>query len=145
MKKELVLGGLVVLAFAVGRMSAPEKTRTVEVVKEIQVEQKSQEQNRQVIVTERREPDGTVVRRKRIIEIRKEEATKIQETEQVREVVHEASAARALSFGLLAGKPALWSAPRFGGYVHTPLMGPVDLGIWGTTEPCLGISLGLTF
>lgn len=164
------LAGLL-LGLALGRFGTPtkvrvetktvevEKVKTVEVVKEVRVEARAQQQQLayHVVYTRSVLPGGEV-QEKAVVDAHRESLShtvkddarieeKVQTVEVVRTVERgvEKEAARArfqvaalAGFTLQAGL-----SPVYGASVEYRVAGPVWVGVWGLSSPAAGVSLGL--
>ncbi len=128
MNKKQVIGGVVVvvLAFAFGRYSAPEKIKEVRVVDTVK-------DTRTITI---KKPDGTFITdvstHHEVLETHAKEVTK--------------SGSRT-RLSILAGVSVLRPADglSYGAHVSTGLLGPVSIGAFGMANGVGGLSVGIDF
>lgn len=149
---------VVLISFAFGRYSAPEKVRIetkiveVEKKKEVVVGSKDRNKKKTVTVTEITRPDGTHEKttvtveetQTEVKERRKETSGTTTTTDSTNETTYKAAQTHLVV--LVGGNVAdLTSGPVYGVAVSRNVLGPITLGAFGLTNKSLGVSLGLTF
>ena len=147
-KPACIAVALLVVGFAFGRYSAPEKvrieTKTVTVASEATDQDKKE--NETIVKTELINKDGS----KEIITKTqdntatdtKELDTVNTETTQSKEVTRSASK---VTVSVLAGYKFSNLTPVYGVSITKPILGPVTVGLWGMSDVSGGVSVGLEF
>jgi len=156
-KKLIGVGILVLVAYAFGRYSVPERVEikkeivTVEVEKKETHKDQSVDQNKKKTEIELTRPDGTKYK-KVITQTDKKTDTQIDQTvEREKEQTQRESTVienpRRLNLSVLAGPNFTnFKEPLvYGGHVSRPFLGPITLGIWGLSNGTGGASIGLQF
>lgn len=156
MNKRLAAGAvLIVVAFAFGRYSAPEKVKvetvTVEVEKKTAETDTSKERNRRKETTTRKErrPDGTEIEHTTVVEDSKTEVDsrktvhtdKTVDTRQTREEYRSSG----VSLGALGAVNVSDGRLSYGAYLQKDVVGPLSLGAFGLTSGTVGLSIGIRF
>lgn len=158
----ITLAIVIVTAFAFGRFSAPEKVKTeTKIVTQTATQDDKatqvkldQDQHLQIIKTETKKPDGTVVtvtQTQRDTDTKRDtnQTDKTQSTTsttetQTKEVEYGKSK---ITISALIGLDVtnLTGGPVYGASASRPFLGPICLGVWGFTNKTGGVSLGLQF
>lgn len=149
-KSKVILAIIVlVVAFAFGRYSVPEKIVTV--TKTIEVEKKvvDTEKDKKIVKVIIEHPDGTKETREEIVENEKTHSTEdsITKSKNTTEITKGGSK---INVSILAGSNLsslnLNSIPiTYGASVNKEILGPITVGIFGLSNGNLGISAGLNF
>lgn len=159
-KTKVILGSVaVVVAFAFGRYSAPEKvkieTKTVEVEKKVTDKQRNVQKKKHLVttITETEKPDGTKTKVTKITEeddsnsntnVSQTDTTN-KSTDTTKEITY---SSKKYSLSALAGTQFSFSSPItpiYGGMFTRQILGPINAGVFGLSNKVGGISLGLTF
>lgn len=138
-KNKEALGGIliIVVVFAAGRYSAPEKVKvhtvTVEIEKKV-----DKQQNKKVYIKENKDgsKETTI-----IVDTSVKENTKANSESTIKEI----TVRDKLNVSLLVGGPLSFSEPTFGISANKNFIGPITLGLWGLTNKTVGFSVGLNF
>lgn len=168
--KKLVAGvaTVLIIGFAFGRWSAPEKIKIEK--EQVQIDMKTKDtENKSItntdrdkklktIITETTKPDGTKTKTTEITEDtttkrntktddkQQETDTKINLTKESKEVDYKKPSLvlRGL-VGVDAGHLSTNTQPIYGGAVDKNVFGPIGVGAWGLSNGTCGLSLGITF
>lgn len=151
MNKEaiFIIAALIILSFAFGRYSAPEKikieTKTVTV--EIEKVKTDENTDNSKTVTEIIRPDHTIIKRTRYD--KKTDKTTQTITEDRKEVqeskeITKGSKVTIAALGSL-NLTHLTSGITYGASISKAILGPITLGLWGLTDSTIGVSCGLEF
>ncbi len=162
----VIMGALLLIAFAVGRWSAPESVKTVKEIATVDTKQKEETKNVSTdsqrdktverITTEVVRPDGTRETTTRVIEAstttrKRDSSTDSREessSTRVQKESEETVARRSkLSIAVLLGSKIEFPPTTLigGGHIQTNLIGPITVGLWGLSSPAGGFSVGLMF
>lgn len=146
-----------VVAFAFGRYTAPDRIEIKREIVTVEVENKqtqkdqSIDQNKKTTEIHVTRPDGTTFKKK-ITQTEKKTDTQLNQTiEREKDTTQRESkvveTSRRLSVSVIAGPDFTnFAAPIvFGGHISRPFIGPISLGIWGLNSGVGGMSLGLQF
>lgn len=158
-KQKIVTGGAVILAsFAVGRYTVPEhikiETKTVEVIKEVKVEDKTRakKKDKKYTRTVTIHPDGSSISVSEIVEnssdIIKDDKKTNTETNIAKDETKEVTRGGSrFNISALAGANPLRPTDGldYGLSVTKDLIGPITIGAWGLSNGIGGLSLGVSF
>lgn len=151
-KTKVIISTVVILiSFAAGRFSSPEKikieTKIVEVEKKISKTDKKKDTRVKVVTVER--PDGTKETTKTIESTATSQNTsassKSSDSHSVNETTRSSSRLNLSVLGGVSYSPFVGVKPVVGGHISKDIVGPISVGIWGTSNIEGGISLGVTF
>ena len=155
-KYKIMIGaGVVLVSVAVGRFTAPVKTKieikTVEVIKEVKVETKDtkKKDDKTYTKTETIKPDGTKTSVTTIVDKDTTDTridTKTNATTTVSQDSTKETTSRGgrLNLSLLGGMTSITnSTPIWGAHVSKEVLGPMTLGIFGFTNGSGGVSIGI--
>lgn len=146
-KKRLAIAAAIVVSFAVGRFTTPEKVKIETKVVTVEVKVKEKDKHKETKIVEVTKPDGTKEKTKTIIEDTKTNIVK--ESSQSAETKTERigstqrttiSGLIGIDFNNLSRSPVV-----YGGSVSRPIIGPVTLGAWGLSNLTFGASVGVQF
>ena len=153
-KFEIIIGCvLILLAFAFGRFTAPEKvvteTKIVEVEKKTEDKKTDKQKHKKITRTTVIKPDGTQIITEVITDDveSKTETTKTEESSKssgtLKEVTKDKQKITVAALGGInySGAPV----PVYGGIISKPILGPIAVGVWGLTDKTFGASLGVSF
>jgi hypothetical protein len=149
--KFLIIGALILAAFASGRFSAPEKIKieTKIETKEVVVKDEHKDSNSRERIIEVTRPDGTKIKRTRTDTRRTENSETrreaIQSSEEKREITKGKGPVIQALFGIAPGD--LTSGFDYGGMVTLPIIGPFYGGAFVFIEQQfkIGLSIGMEF
>lgn len=155
MKKELIIGGVILLmGIGIGRFTLPAKVvtqvKTIEVVKQVLVQDTSKADHSVSTTTETRKADGTVTivtQRKNDIDtkIDRKVATNTDKTSESTKTTEYDTRRLSLSV-ITAARPLSPSqGMSYGGSLQYRVLGPITGGILGLSDGTVGISIGLMF
>lgn len=157
---------LVLVAFGFGRWSAPEKIKIEKETSSVAAESSEtktdsrtdtdRDRHREIVVTERVNPDGSKEKTSRTVEdtatrrtsdvdaVRSDSATRSDSSRESKVVE---SGRSKVTLGVLAGVRVTDVAAgfKYGAHVQKAFLGPITLGVWGFTSGEAGLSLGITF
>ena len=149
--KVLIVAGVAVLFFAVGRYTAPGKVvtqvKTVEVDRKVDDSDTTKHEHKKVVIVTK--PDGTSVT---TITDNTNSDTKdhavdnsTTTTSQLTTTEKNKASDNLTVYGLAGSNLLHGGAITYGGMVTKPLLGPVSIGVFGMTNLTCGASIGLTF
>lgn len=148
--KVIIAAVALLVAFASGRWLAP--TKVVTEIKTVEVERKETDEEKKkhqtIIITETKNPDGTVTKITKIVnntkETKHETDDSRKETDDTKTV--ERSQSR-LHLSALSGVQLNSGVPTvvYGGHVSKEILGPISIGVFGFTNSTFGASIGLSF
>lgn len=130
------------------------ETKTVEVVKTVEVEKKdtSKDRKRKFVVIEKKDKDGSYEKTTTVTDDTSSDSktdiakdttdSKATETTKVTERATDKVTISALG-GINPFKPT--DGPVYGASISKPMLGPITGGLWGISSGVMGCSLGLTF
>jgi len=153
--KVIIAVSTIILAFAVGRYSVPQKikvvTKTVEVEKKTDATKTDEKKNVVVVVHEIRRPNGTIDKTTTTTVSDQRNSThtstdnKLDASTTDKEITAQSSK---ITISLLGGDnvgSGTISPPVFGVSITRPILGPITVGVWGLNNATFGASIGLTF
>lgn len=153
-KTKIIICVVVVFsAFGVGRFSAPTKvvteTKIVEVEKKTSESDTEKTKHQTTTTTETTKPDGTKETTTTTTEDsssdHKTSSTDDKTTESDTKKVVENDSGKVSVSALVGFSLSLTPTPVYGGSVVSRVVGPFTAGIWGTSQPAAGVSIGLSF
>lgn len=138
---------IVIVSFAVGRYSLPEKvvTKTVEVDR-IHADT-DKDKHKEVTVTETVQPDGGKTIVTTTVEDTKTKKTvdRLETTNTSKETVYAKSKTQLQALFGISDVFGGSRAPVYGGLVSRNVLGPVTAGAWALTNGTAGVTIGLSF
>jgi hypothetical protein len=148
-KAKILLSALVILvSAAVGRFTAPEKIKTVEVEKQTNSAKDDSEKDihKKVVETKVTQPDGTVTDTKVTTDdsvlSNKSTDTSVTTDEKSKEIVRSSGVLRVQA---LIGTPITNPSLTYGASVSRNLIGPISVGVFGLSSGMVGGSVGIDF
>lgn len=146
----------IVVAFAFGRFSAPEKIKTE--IKTVTVDNKTdktttdtnRDRKTDTTTTKETHPDGTTTETTHTVtETESNKKSTTDQTEQVsttEDRLKEITMATSkVTLSAMYGIPVTGGIPAYGGAATRSILGPVTVGVWFLTPNVLGGSIGLQF
>lgn len=141
------LGVIVLLSFAFGRWSTPKRTEIKEKEKSSKehVEQHEKDTDFEVIKIKR--PDGTTIeKRVRKTKDKSKEVDKEKKSKEKSTLVITNGSKTFINVMIGKSLSNFTTSPlSYGLHVGTSLIGPINIGVYGTTEKTVGITLGVSF
>lgn len=144
---------LLLVAYAFGRYNTPEKVvtkiETHEVIKYVEKETKSKQNNKDIVIIETRLPDGTITKETHIVDkgtviIDKTKQGSDQKDSSTTTIVSYQKA-QWKAAGLLGVSDYSLDNRIYGLEIERRILGPIFVGAWGMTSKEVGLSVGLEF
>lgn len=136
----------VVVAFAVGRYTAPEPAvQIVEDTKTHEDKTENKDIEKEKIITIIEHPDGT---KETVIEEKEKDKSQthtITDEESHKSITVIPPKMNILNISALAGTPYNEWKPVYGVHVTKNIAGPITVGVFGLTSKTVGLSVGLSF
>lgn len=148
-KKKAGVSVVVLLAvFAIGRYTAPEKIKIVEIEKKTQSTSKKTKKDDKQKTTKRKivKPDGEVITE--IIKERDKSETDTAKDKIIDEKKTDREETRGnnkINLSALAGFDVRTGKPIYGASITKSFIGPTTIGIWGLNNRSCGVTLGISF
>lgn len=149
--KTIVIASVVALlvAFAVGRWSAPEKVKiqTVTVEKKTDDKKTDTDDHKVTTITETDKPDGTKTK-VTVISDNKDTQVVDKKTDDLTQTTTkevDRSSSKVTISALAAVNVTKLGVPIYGASVSKPILGPITVGIFGLQNGTAGVSVGLSF
>jgi len=149
-KQIIIAGSLALLvAFAAGRWSSPEKviTKTVEVEKKTENKQVVVDDHKKTTIVEVTKPDGTKTKKTVITDNRDTKVDDKKTDDITKSTTKEIdrSTSKVTVLALASMNITSPGVPIFGAAITKPILGPITVGIFGFQNGVIGASIGLTF
>lgn len=144
---------LLLVAYALGKYTQPAivvtKVETHEVIKYVEKETKTKQNNKDIVIVETRYPDGTVKKETHIVD----KGTVVIDKSKEGSSEKDSSSTTVVSYNKPQWKAAAllgitdYSLDNrvYGLEVERRILGPIFVGAWGLTNKTIGVSAGLEF
>jgi hypothetical protein len=146
LKSKLILATVCLgLGAIAGYELVPTRVEYKEKVVEKIVTQTETKKDRDLVRVKETRPDGTTITRTEIKD--RTETNSSSATTKVAETSKTTERRTPVNLSLLAGKPLgniVNAEYTFGLHASKQLLGPLSLGVWGTTDKTIGLSLGVS-
>ena len=153
-KVKVIIGAVaIVVAFAVGRYSGPEKikveTKIVTVEKDTKTDTSDTQDHKKITIVDTTKPDGTKTKTTTIVDDKEAQDTKTETDQtttkesQTTEITKGSN--KVLVSGLIARNLSSFASPIYGASISKPILGPLYIGAFGLTDKTIGVSIGLMF
>ena len=149
--KQIIIAGALalVVAFAFGRWSAPEKIKiqTVEVEKKTDDKTAAVDDHKITTITETDKPDGTKTKTTVIADQKSTNTTDKSTDDTTKTMSKEIDKSTSkVTISMLAGTNITSpTSLMYGASITKPILGPITVGIFGFQNGTIGTSVGLTF
>lgn len=142
-----IILGLILLAFAFGRYSAPEKIKTQIKTVTVQVEKKqvTHASDQEKTITEILRPDGTKIVRTRTEDRKTTEIKRDSGKANLDETTKEIATRPAITVSAIISTNIAHplSGFNYGAEISRPILGPISLGVFGSSDGTAGLSVGI--